>query len=95
VASRGARRPNGDRWNEREAAYGEIGRWLAEKAAAGQGVVVMAGDAPGLTWHTGHLAIAVPNEPLDTVLAVADRYGARYLVWMTLGRGPPMRSMTG
>jgi hypothetical protein len=40
----------------------------------------MAGDAPGFTWHTGHPAIAVPNEPLDTVLDVADRYGARYLV---------------
>ena len=40
----------------------------------------MAGDAPGFTWHTGHQAIAVPNEPLDTVLDVADRYGARYLV---------------
>ena len=71
---------NGNRWNEREAGYTEIGQWLADKAAAGQGVVVMAGDAPGLTWHTGHPAIAVPNEPLDTVLAVADRYGARYLV---------------
>ena len=40
----------------------------------------MVGNAPGYTWHTGHLAVAVPNEPLDTILAVADRYGARYLV---------------
>jgi hypothetical protein len=40
----------------------------------------MVGKAPGFVWHTGYLAIAVPNEPLDTVLAVADRYGARYLV---------------
>jgi hypothetical protein len=65
-------------WNERETGYGEIGQWLAGGTA--QGVVVMAGDAPGLTWHTGHPAIAVPNEPLDTVLAVADQYGARYLI---------------
>jgi len=40
----------------------------------------MVGDAPGFTWHTGHLAIAVPNEALDMVVAVADRYGARYLI---------------
>ncbi len=68
---------NGD-WNRRGLGYAEIGDWLAGQGAAD--AVVMAGDAPGLTWHTGHLAIAVPNEPLDTVLAVADRYGARYLV---------------
>ena len=36
----------------------------------------MAGNAPAFTWQTGHPAIAVPNDPLDTVVAVADRYGA-------------------
>ena len=40
----------------------------------------MVGNAPGFTWHTGHPAIAVPNESLDTILTAADRYGARYLV---------------
>ncbi len=65
-------------WNERGQEYVEIGRWLAGQ---GQGrAVVMVGDAPAFTWHTGHPAIAIPNEPPDTVLAVADRYGARYLV---------------
>jgi hypothetical protein len=65
-------------WNQRDLAYAEIGRWLA-----GQGetqAVVMVGNATGFTWHTGYPAIAVPNEPLDTILAVADRYGARYLI---------------
>lgn len=70
----------GSGWNERETGYRQIGQWLAEEGAAGPDAVVMAGDAPGLAWHTGHPAIAVPNEPIDTVLAVADRYGARYLV---------------
>jgi hypothetical protein len=65
-------------WNERGRGYTEIGDWLASQGAAN--AVVMVGDAPGFTWHTGHLAIAVPNEALDTILAVADRYGARYLV---------------
>jgi hypothetical protein len=65
-------------WNERDQAYSEIGRWLdthGEKDA-----VVMVGDAPGFAWHTGHLAVAVPNNPLETVMAAADRYGAGYLV---------------
>jgi hypothetical protein len=66
-------------WARRGDGYAEIGRWLRD---AGQPAttIVMAGNAPGFTWLTGHPAIAVPNEPLDTILAVADRYGARYLV---------------
>jgi 4-amino-4-deoxy-L-arabinose transferase-like glycosyltransferase len=65
-------------WNQRDLGYGELGDWLAEHGAAQ--AVIMVGDAPGFTWHTGHMAIAVPNEPLETILAVADRYGARYIV---------------
>jgi hypothetical protein len=65
-------------WNERQQGYAEIGDWLANQGA--REVVVMVGDAPGFTWHTGHLSIAVPNEPPDTILSVADRYDARYLV---------------
>ncbi len=66
------------KWNQRNLGYAELGDWLASRGAAR--AVVMVGDAPGFTWHTGQLAIAVPNEPLETILAVADRYGARYLV---------------
>ena len=40
----------------------------------------MVGNAPGFTWHSGHPAVAIPNEPLDTILDVADRYDARYLI---------------
>jgi hypothetical protein len=65
-------------WNERGQEYVEIGAWLASREASE--AVVMVGDAPAFTWHTGHQAIAIPNEPLDTIAEVADRYGARYLV---------------
>ena len=65
-------------WNQRDRGYAEIGTWLDGQGAAQ--AVVMVGDAPGFTWHTEHRSIAIPNEPLDTILAVADRYGARYLV---------------
>ncbi|MFN2227238.1 MAG: hypothetical protein ACK2UY_13040 [Anaerolineae bacterium] len=65
-------------WNRRTEGYEDIGQWLAARGAAG--ATVMVGNPPALTWHTGHPAIAVPNEPLDTILAVADRYGAAYLV---------------
>jgi hypothetical protein len=65
-------------WNQRDWGYAEIDRWLADHGAAQ--AVVMVGNAPGFTWHTGHSAVAIPNEALDTILGVADRYGARYLV---------------
>jgi hypothetical protein len=68
---------NGE-WNRRDLGYVELGDWLAEHGA-GQ-AVIMVGDAPGFAWYTGHAAIAVPNEPLEIILTVADRYGARYLV---------------
>jgi hypothetical protein len=65
-------------WNDRDGGYADVGDWLAEQGA--NDAMVMVGDAPGFTWHTGHPAIAVPNDPLDTVVAVAAHYGARYLV---------------
>jgi hypothetical protein len=65
-------------WNERDQGYAEIGEWLA-KEGAGQ-TVVMVGNAPGFTWHTDQTSIAIPNEPLETILAVADRYDAQYLI---------------
>jgi 4-amino-4-deoxy-L-arabinose transferase-like glycosyltransferase len=65
-------------WNERKMEYAQAGQWLAEQGA-GQ-AVIMVGDAPAFVWHTGQPAVAVPNDPLDTILAVADRYGARYLI---------------
>jgi hypothetical protein len=65
-------------WNGRNQGHHTIGQWL--EARGGAGAMVMVGDAPGFTWHTGHPAIAVPNDPLETILAVADRYGAHYMV---------------
>jgi hypothetical protein len=65
-------------WNERDQRYAQIGDWLAGEGA--DGAVVMVGDAPAFTWHTGHASIAIPNDPPDTILDVAGHYRARYLV---------------
>ena len=68
----------GGGWNRQDLGYRQAGNWLAAHNAPG--AVVMVGDAPGFTWHTGHPAIAIPNNPLDTILAVAHRYDAHYLI---------------
>ncbi|MBN1810361.1 MAG: hypothetical protein JXA14_00840, partial [Anaerolineae bacterium] len=65
-------------WNHRGAHYAEIGRWIEAQGA--DDPVVMVGNAPAFAWHTGLRAIAVPNEPLNTVASVATRYSAAYLL---------------
>ena len=58
--------------------YGQLVDWLNARGHTEQ--VVMVADPPGYWYAGGGPSIAVPNEPVETVLAVADRYGARYLV---------------
>ena len=54
--------------------YEAIGRQLPPDAG------VMVGDAPGFYYHTGLTAVTIPNEPIETMLAVAARYQVSYLV---------------
>ncbi len=68
----------GTRWRGAGATYGHLVEWLEAEGQARE--VVMVGDPPGYWYHDGGPSIVVPNEPVETVLAVADRYGARYLV---------------
>lgn len=42
--------------------------------------VVMTGDPPGLHYHTGRRAIAIPNGGPDVLIEAARRYGAGYLL---------------
>jgi hypothetical protein len=75
----------GTRWRGGDATYSRLVEWLAAKGQAK--TVVMVGDPPGYWYYDGGPSIVVPNEPMETVLAVADRYGARYLA---LDRNRPM-----
>ncbi len=63
---------------EAVAPYSALAEWLTGRGEAN--VVVMVGDPPGYWYYGGGLSIVVPNEPVETTLAAADRYGARYLV---------------
>ena len=52
----------------------QIGRTLPS------GTIVMLPDSPMYYYHTGNPAINLPNEPPDTLLQVADKFHATYLI---------------
>jgi len=65
-------------WQQADEPYLEIGDWLAQQGVKEE--TVMVGNPPAFWYHTGHSALVVPNGGVATLLAVADRYGAAYLV---------------
>jgi 4-amino-4-deoxy-L-arabinose transferase-like glycosyltransferase len=73
-----------------DAGYSHLVEWLETEGQAG--TVVMIGDPPGYWYHGGGPSIVVPNEPVETVLSVADRYGARYLA-LDRNRPAPLASL--
>ena len=65
-------------WNERNVVYVDIGRWLEQK---GDDVgLVMVNDAPAFYYFTRRPGMSIPNEELETVVEVAQRYGVSHLV---------------
>ncbi len=80
----------GTRRQGEDAAYSYLVEWLETEGQSG--AVVMVGDPPGYWYHGGGPSIVVPNEPVETVLDVADRYGARYLV-LDPNRPAPLASL--
>jgi hypothetical protein len=80
----------GTRKQGEDAAYSHLVEWLETEGQTG--AVVMVGDPPGYWYHGGGPSIVVPNEPVEIALAVADRYGARYLV-LDRNRPAPLASL--
>jgi hypothetical protein len=80
----------GARWKGNNSAYSRVVAWLDSQEETE--AVVMVGDPPGYWYHGGGPSIVVPNEPVETVLVVADRYGARYLV-LDHNRPAPLTSL--
>lgn len=66
--------------------YRQIGAWLEEHGL--EGATVMVNNPPGFALRTDHPAIVVPNGDVDTLLTVADRYGATVLVLDANRPGP-------
>jgi hypothetical protein len=52
---------------------------------------VIVGNPPGYFVISSRDAIAIPNEPLETVIEAANRYGANYLVLEDNGTPLPLK----
>jgi hypothetical protein len=65
-------------WRSADAIYQEVGHWLEQRES--QRVTVMVANPPAFWYHTGYPAVVVPTGGVDTLLAVADRYGVAYVL---------------
>ena len=65
-------------WRGANALYEEVDRWLTSHDASGARVMV--GNPPAFWYHTERLTAIVPNEDVETLLRVADRYEMHYVL---------------
>ena len=65
-------------WNRADMVYRDAGAWLAKRGEPD--AIVAVGNPPGFTYHTGHASIAIPNGGVDTLLAAARRFGAKFVL---------------
>jgi hypothetical protein len=66
-------------WGQENIAYNHTKEILVSKGMTDQSIVMVA-NPPGFYLASGNPAIAVPDGDLGTLLTVANRYGARYLI---------------
>jgi hypothetical protein len=66
-------------WSQENSAYGQIAAFLARMGAISSDIVMVA-NPPGFYLASGNPAIAVPDGDTGTLLEVAERYNAIYLI---------------
>jgi hypothetical protein len=66
-------------WGQENYAYSQIKTILDSKGMT-DGAVVIVANPPGFYLASGNPAIAVPDGDVDTLLKVARRYGAKYVI---------------
>jgi hypothetical protein len=70
-----------EKWRTSGVSYQEIDQWLTRQPEAGAAEpIVMVVNPPAFWYHTHRPCLAVPNGPVEELLAAADRYSADYLV---------------
>ncbi len=79
-------------WGRSEAHYQQVDTVLQIQGATPD-EIVMVNNPPGYVLATGRPAIVIPYGDLNTLLAVARRYDARYLVLESNYRGGPLDAL--
>ncbi len=77
-------------WNRADQAMIEIGRWIRARTEAEP--VVMVGNPPAFTYHTGLWSVVLPNEGIAETVEAAQRYGVQYIV-VDQNRPTPLASL--
>ena len=70
---------NGGNWDQENIAYSHINQYLASQGAVCSDIVMVA-NPPGFFLASGNPAIAIPDGDIDTLITVAQKYKAIYLV---------------
>jgi len=66
-------------WRSADAVYLKVGAWLDERSVP-DSAVVMVGNPPAFWYHNHRPAVVVPNDDVETLLEVVDRYGVSYVL---------------
>lgn len=77
-------------WRDELAAYADVEAHIEQEVP--QGVRMMVGNPPALWYVTRRPAVMVPNEGLETVLEVSDRYDVGYLL-LDRNHPPPLEDV--
>jgi hypothetical protein len=77
-------------WNQRDQVYADIAAWLDENAPPE--ATVMVGNPPGFYYFSHRPGVVVPNEDINTVLQVCDRYGVDFVI-LDKNRPYPLREV--
>lgn len=77
-------------WEREDGHYAEIERLFLQQRAP-SGAIVMVRNPPGYNVVTGRPAIALPAGGMSALLAVAERYDARYLILEPEGTSSDLR----
>ncbi|MDY7041626.1 MAG: hypothetical protein SVX38_12265, partial [Chloroflexota bacterium] len=70
--------PDAPSWNRRDQVYADLAAWLDEHVQSD--AAVMVNSPPTFYYFSGRPCLAVPNGDLETLLAVAQRYGGDLLI---------------
>jgi hypothetical protein len=77
-------------WGSESKRYKKVEALIADLSTSKDDAVLV-GNPPGYFIISDRAAIAIPNEPLETVIEAANRYGANYLILEDDGTPSPLR----